>query len=96
METKSVIDILEKQGWKKQFIASEPRLSEAVEVYKNAGFEIHLEPLPEVPECNRFCPGDEQETTCKTCFEGYEDQYKIIFTRKRKDRMSSENNLFKS
>jgi hypothetical protein len=75
-------EILESEGWERKFIASEPRLSEAVEVYKEAGFEIHLEPLPKEPECNT-CTGEEEknEGECRVCFQGMEDKYKIIYAR---------------
>ena len=81
-ENRSNADELEKQGWVKQFVASEPRLSEAVELYKESGFEVHLEPIPKGQECNP-CDGPEKEEQeeCRTCFEGFEDQYRIIFTR---------------
>jgi hypothetical protein len=36
---------LEKEGWTRQFTVDEPRLSEAVEMYKSLGFEVHLEPM---------------------------------------------------
>jgi hypothetical protein len=81
-ETKTRIEELEKQGWVKQFVASEPRLSEAVELYKELGFEVHLEPLPKGQECDT-CAGPEKEDQgeCRVCFNGFEDLYKIIFTR---------------
>jgi len=43
---KAIVKGLEQQGGIKQFVANEPRLSEAVAMYKEAGFEVHLEPLP--------------------------------------------------
>jgi hypothetical protein len=78
---------LEKEGWVKQFVANEPRLSEAVDLYKELGFDVHLEPLPMGRECDT-CAGTEghkEKGRCRVCFEGFEDQYKIIFTRQRKD-----------
>ena len=36
---------LNKEGWTRQFTSDEPRLSEAVELYKSLGFEVHLEPV---------------------------------------------------
>ena len=84
-EKKSRITILEKEGWTRRFVAGEPRLSEAVEVYTQAGFEVCLQPFPtEEGECET-CPGEEKRDQygkeCRVCFEGSEDQYKIIFTR---------------
>jgi hypothetical protein len=76
---------LEKEGWVKQFVASEPRLSEAVNLYTELGFEVRLEPLPKGQECDT-CSGPEghlEKEECRICFEGFEDQYKIISTRRR-------------
>jgi len=76
-----IVATLEQQGWTKQFVANEPRLSEAVEIYKEAGFQVHLEPLPPHPRhpVQEKCGLD---ADCRQCFEGFEDQYKIIFTRR--------------
>jgi hypothetical protein len=83
---------LEQKGWVKQFIANEPRLSEAVEVYKEAGFDVHLEPLAKGQECET-CTDPEEPQECRVCFEGFEDQFKIIFTRPVKDAKSSDKDL---
>jgi len=94
-ETPSRIEILERQGWVKQFTANEPRLSEAVDLYRESGFEVHLEPLPKGQACDA-CAGAEgrkEQGECRVCFEGFEDQYKIIFTRRRKDSKSSEDEV---
>jgi hypothetical protein len=66
---------LENLGWVKQFLADEPRLSEAVAEYRELGFEVHLEPVdprqsPEGPECTRCLTAD--------C-----DRYKTIYTRRK-------------
>jgi hypothetical protein len=65
---------LQSQGWVRQFTADEPRLSEAVEEYKELGFEVHLEPLDplQIPvgECSRCLLAD--------C-----DRYKDIYTRSK-------------
>jgi len=85
-ESRLRIEELEKQGWIMQFIANEPRLSEAAALYKELGFEVHLEPLPRGGECDT-CAGTEdrkEKRECRVCFEGFEDQYKIIYTRPRK------------
>ena len=76
----AIVDTLEQQGWTKQFVTNEPRLSEVVEIYKEAGFQVHLEPLPS----QRKHPAEEKckpDADCRQCFEGFEDQHKIIFTR---------------
>ncbi len=82
-EGKKRIEKLEEEGWIRQFATNEPRLSEAVELYKEAGFEVHLEPLPKEEKCEA-CPGPEEPKECRVCFDGFEDQYKIIFTRAKK------------
>ena len=69
---------LQKEGWQKRFVAEEPRLSEMIELYKETGFEVHLEPLSAVEESDAE---DENCQACRICFEGVEDKYKVIFTR---------------
>ena len=92
-EEKARTVVLEREGWTRQFLACEPRLTEAVEMYKEAGFEVHLEPLPKEPECEA-CAGDEDKDECRICFEGFEDQYKIIFTRPQEGEAEPEGELF--
>lgn len=71
---------LERQGWRRMFVAAEPRLSESVAMYKELGFEVHLEPLPtQEKQSNGQAHGT--EIKCRACFEGSENQYRIIFTR---------------
>jgi hypothetical protein len=69
-----------REGWTRRFVASEPRLSEAVELYRSMGNEVHLEPLPLVNGES----SDEESQECRTCFKGFEDQYKTIYTRPKK------------
>jgi hypothetical protein len=95
-ESKSRVEQLEKEGWVKQFVANEPRLSEAADLYMESGFDVHLEPLAKGQECD-ICAGAEdqkEQGECRVCFEGFEDQYKIIFTRRRKDSTPWEDELF--
>ncbi|MFH1033510.1 MAG: hypothetical protein V1806_03305 [Pseudomonadota bacterium] len=63
------------QGWKKQFMANEPRLSEAVAQYRELGFQVHLEPV-DPAACRR-------SSGCTACYEQPQvaEQFKIIFTR---------------
>jgi len=75
------VDELIKEGWTRRFVANEPRLSEAAELYRSMGHEVHLEPLPPV-DCDS---ADEESEECRACFRGFEDQYKIIYTRPKKD-----------
>jgi hypothetical protein len=92
-EERSRTETLEREGWTKQFITCEPRLSEAVEMYKEAGFEVHLEPLPKERECDT-CAGEEGGDECRICFDGFEDQYRVIFTRPKEGEAESEDDLF--
>ena len=73
-------DELFKEGWTRRFVANEPRLSESVELYRSMGNEVRLEPLPPV-DCDS---ADEGSGECRACFKGFEDQYKIIYTRPKK------------
>jgi hypothetical protein len=71
-------DELIQAGWEKRFVASEPRLTEMVEMYEEIGFEVHLEPLPSKEEMDaQSC----EESGCTTCFDVAREQYRIIFTR---------------
>ncbi|MCX7965612.1 MAG: hypothetical protein N2596_03185 [Syntrophorhabdaceae bacterium] len=71
---------LKAQGWEKRFIACEPRLSEIVELYKEIGFEVLLEPLPSEDEINEEECSDKD---CTVCFQVNREKYKIIYTRQR-------------
>ena len=73
-------DELIKEGWTRRFMANEPRLSEMAELYQSMGHEVHLEALPTV-DCDS---ADEESQECRACFKGFEDQYKIIYTRPKK------------
>lgn len=61
---------LKREGWKRRFVASEPRLSEAVELYESLGLEVKLEPIDI----------DALEDGCKDCFMR-DDTCKVIYTR---------------
>jgi hypothetical protein len=90
---KTRTEILEAEGWTRQFLAGEPRLSEAVEMYRELGFEVYLEPIPKNSECES-CAGTEDKRACRVCFEGFEDLYKIIFTRPMKGQRASDDDLY--
>lgn len=62
---------LQKEGWIKRFVASEPRLSEAVELYKAIGFEVLVVPYRQDP----------QDSTCRTCMDEAADTLRVIYTR---------------
>lgn len=64
---------LKKEGWAKRFTTDEPRLSEAVEQYKELGFEVLLEPV------------DTSSEECTSCLTAFSDRYKTIYTRIKKE-----------
>jgi hypothetical protein len=63
---------LRKEGWEKRFTTDEPRLSEAVEQYKEIGFDVLVEPV------------DTASFECTACMSGVSDRTKTIYTRPRK------------
>lgn len=65
-------------GWERRFIACEPRLSEMMEMYKEIGFEVHLEPLPSKEEMDQ---SSFEDSGCTACFYEDPERYRIIFTR---------------
>lgn len=65
-------------GWERRFIASEPRLSEMAEMYREIGFEVILEPLSPKEEMNGQDCG---ESGCTVCLDAERDKYRVIFTR---------------
>lgn len=72
------------EGWKRRMVASEPRLSEIVEMYEGLGFDVKTVPL------DPNDPGwDEDE--CTICFEdpAEADRTRVVYTRPRPDRGSS-------
>ncbi len=60
-----------KQGWQRQSTLDEPRLSEAIDIYKEIGYEVHLEP---------FHAEDEKE--CTECMLSTPGKYFSIYTKK--------------
>ena len=66
---------LERQGWIRRFVADEPRLSEAVELYKSIGYEVKLKPAV----------FDQISEECGKCLLHKDcDKYKTIYTRPKK------------
>jgi len=63
---------LEKQGWTRCTTYDAPRLSEMVELYRETGFDVHLE---------TFNPN--REPGCSECMKTRPDRYKTIYTRKK-------------
>lgn len=65
---------LEEHGWMRRFVADEPRLSEAVQLYESLGYEVRLEPVAL----------DETNKECRTCLIGQNcDRYRTIYIRAR-------------
>ncbi|HOJ42767.1 MAG TPA: hypothetical protein PLW88_04740 [Syntrophorhabdaceae bacterium] len=71
---------LKRQGWEKRFIACEPRLTEMVELYREIGFEVLLEPLPSEEEIDRNTCAEKE---CTICFKENREKYRIIYTRQK-------------
>jgi hypothetical protein len=76
--TKRREEELIKEGWQRRFVASEPRLSEMAALYEETGFEVHFEILSAVAEPDEAREGCQE---CRICFEGFEDDYQVIYTR---------------
>ncbi len=60
------------EGWEKQAIYDDPRLSEMVEMYQEIGLEVHLEPFDA-----------ENETGGTGCMKLMPDLFKTIYTRRK-------------
>ena len=65
---------LSSRGWVRQFVADEPRLSEAVELYKSLGYEVRLEKAS-FEEINQIC---------KNCIPADCSKYKTIYIKHKK------------
>ena len=74
---KSRREQLESEGWTRQFIATEPRLSDAKEAYEEMGLEVRFEPV-DLDDLNQEC------TNCLEMDEGC----RVIYTRPKKDEES--------
>lgn len=62
------------EGWKRQSVASEPRLSEAVELYQSLGLEVLLVPVLQET-------GGGGGRGCSECFDAADAR--VIYTRPR-------------
>jgi len=60
------------KGWEKRATYDDPRLSEMVEMYKEIGLAVHLEPFNAA-----------NEKGCTDCMALLPDQLKTIYTRNR-------------
>jgi len=70
---------LKRRGWVRQFVTDEPRLSEAVELYKELGYEVRLEPAS-FEEVNQIC---------KNCLQADCERYKTIYIRRKAEAEST-------
>jgi hypothetical protein len=59
------------QGWEKRITTDEPRLSEVAGMYRELGFEVHLEPFDPVEG-----PG------CSDCLKMAPEKYQSVYTRR--------------
>lgn len=78
---------LQAEGWTRRFTALGRRLSEAVELYSELGFDVRMEPVD---------PNEEETAgveSCKDCFVTM--QARTIYTRPREATNPGENSLSK-
>jgi len=75
MEGRSREDELKKEGWTRQSVLSEPRLSEVVELYESMGLEVRVEPVDL----------EELDEECKACFEADPESCKVVYTRPKRE-----------
>ncbi len=61
------------EGWTRMFSATEPRISESVEMYESLGMEVRLEDIE-----------TENDEDCNECVSGFEDTIKVIYTRPKR------------
>ena len=66
------VDKLRAEGWVEQFTASGPRLEEAIENYRELGFEVKTVPVKDL-----------DLDGCTVCFDDENDATMMIFTRKK-------------
>jgi len=62
---------LQARGWKRCFIADEPRLSEAVETYEELGLEVLLVQVTQ------------RDAECTECMKQAPQRFLVIYTRPR-------------
>ncbi len=64
---------LKAQGWSRNCLIGEPRLSEVVQLHKELGFEVLLEPVS---------PSSCDDQECTSCFESISETCKVVYVRK--------------
>ncbi len=67
------VEEAEAQGWKRCFVAEEPRLSEMMETYAELGFEVVALPV------------DLEPGACNACLAEAPDRVRVIYTWRRDD-----------
>lgn len=65
--------LLAGQGWERQGSFDEPRLSDIVEMYREIGCEVLVEP---------YDPAGDGEGGCSACMVEAKERFRTIFTRK--------------
>jgi len=70
------------QGWEKRFVIDAFRVNDLVETYESLGFDVLVTHLPSKQEAGEDAVCGE----CTICFdnERLKDNYRVIFTRKKK------------
>jgi hypothetical protein len=63
---------LAREGWSKRGTYDEPRLSEIVETYREAGFEVRVEPFLA-----------DEEPGCAECMRAEPEKFKTVYTRRK-------------
>jgi len=72
------------KGWTAKYIGGEPRLSEQVELFRELGFEVRIEPFDPAA-----CEG------CTECFKDSPTTMMILYVRKsHKNNVASDDELF--
>lgn len=69
---------LETLGWRRRFVAEEPRLSESARMYEEIGEEVHQKPLD---------AEDLHGQDCTECYRANPGRFRVIYTRKRAQRV---------
>ena len=65
-----LVDRLKAEGWVERFTASGARLKEAIEIYRELGYQVKTVPINEI-----------DLDGCTTCFDDPADQTMMIFTK---------------
>lgn len=72
LDAETGFEAFEAQGWQKRSILDEPRLSEAVQMYQELGFEVKVVKL-----------GLGGTKACSVCLDGPSDGSSVVYTRSK-------------